>query len=190
MKISINTFSKGLQIIFVLICTNCVSETQLDLETILSQEREDLAIMQIDEYLNKKSEYGDKINRLNSFQKTLIWVENLEREVNNGGFDQFYRNSSGDYAIETVGALERIGANQTAQIVKQANAVFSNGLVPKNRKERWLVLNEIPESDKKKWELLNDKFYRPNKDTGKMETDNTAHLLIEYVKKNKQKFQN
>ena len=48
-----------------------------------------MIVMEIDTYLNKKCEYGEKIDRLNESQKILLIVENLEREINNGGFHQF-----------------------------------------------------------------------------------------------------
>ena len=69
-------------------------------------DREDMIVMEIDSYLNEKSKYGEEIEKLNSSQRVLLIIENLEREINNGGFDQFYWNSSGDYAMETINALK------------------------------------------------------------------------------------
>ena len=43
-------------------------------------------------------------------------VEDFEAEVNNGGFDQFFFNSRGDFSIESLEALELIKANKTAAI--------------------------------------------------------------------------
>jgi hypothetical protein len=48
--------------------------------------------MEIDSYLHKKSEYGEKIENLNSSQRASRFVENSEHEINNGGFNQFYFN--------------------------------------------------------------------------------------------------
>jgi hypothetical protein len=52
---------------------------------------------------------------------TVWW---FEAELNNGGFDQFFFNSRGNYAAQTIAALERIGASTTANIVKRACAMF------------------------------------------------------------------
>ena len=60
----------------------------------------------------------------------------LELEVNNGGFDQFFWNSAGDYARETVDALEAIGAVKFADLVRRAIAVFPGGDPPRDRDER------------------------------------------------------
>ena len=39
-------------------------------------------------------------------------VDELEAEINNGGFDQYFFNSAGDKAAEAINALEAIGANK------------------------------------------------------------------------------
>jgi hypothetical protein len=48
---------------------------------------------------------------------TVWW---FEAELNNGGFDQFFFNSAGDYTSQTIVALERIGASSCAAIVRRA----------------------------------------------------------------------
>ena len=68
-----------------LFSTNASPKTKFNLDKVLKLERLDMAIMEIDSYLNKKSEYGEKIEKLNESQKTLLIIENLEREINNGG---------------------------------------------------------------------------------------------------------
>ncbi len=51
----------------------------------------------------------------------LTWV--VETEVNNGGFNQYYFNTSGMFASEAVGAFEYFGANKHAAVMKEANEV-------------------------------------------------------------------
>jgi hypothetical protein len=43
-------------------------------------------------------------------ERIVLCVENLEGEVNNGGFDQYFFNSEGELPRETPAALEAIGA--------------------------------------------------------------------------------
>ncbi|QSX31187.1 DMP19 family protein [Shewanella cyperi] len=75
-------------------------------------------------------------------------IDALEAEINNGGFDQFFFNSAGDYTEETIQALVKIGANHTAHIVKKAASKFPNGMPPKDRDARQELLDEVsPESD-------------------------------------------
>jgi hypothetical protein len=63
---------------------------------------------------------------LTEAEQTVHCVDGLEREVNNGGFDQFFFNSSGNTALETIPALERLGAKH----------VFPGGRPSANRDER------------------------------------------------------
>jgi hypothetical protein len=57
-------------------------------------------------------------------ERVVYCLDALEREVNNGGFRQFFLNSSGDYSLDTPGALRTLGAVRVADIVEQALAVF------------------------------------------------------------------
>lgn len=52
----------------------------------------------------------------------MIWL--LEAEVNNGGFNQFYVNFSGQFYEFLPNALRLVGANQTAELTQRANDTF------------------------------------------------------------------
>ena len=74
-------------------------------------------------------------------------VEIVEGEVNNGGFDQFFYNSSGNNTAETIQALETIGAPKTADIIRRAAMRFKDGIPPKDRAERFQLMKlQFPES--------------------------------------------
>ena len=119
----------------------------------------------------------------------IVIINELEMEINNGGFHQYYWNSSGNYANEVIKSLLEIGAPKTAEIVKIANSEFSNGIVPKERDKRIEELNLIEKKAKEKWNSLDLKFYSPNKETGEYEVDLHSDLLIDYIKKNKLKIE-
>ncbi|GAA4272940.1 DMP19 family protein [Aquimarina gracilis] len=167
-------------LIILSLCFVYSNAQEFDLDKVLKIENQNTIVIKIASYLNKKSQYGKKIEKLNSSQKTFLIVENLEREINNGGFIQFYFNSSGDFSQETVKALLEIGAKKTAQIVKKANAAFKNGIVPKNRIERQNELILIEKKAKKNWDQCDSEFYQYH--------DNLTKLLITYVIKNKTEF--
>jgi hypothetical protein len=58
---------------------------------------------------------------------SAIWA--VESEVNNGGFSQYFFNSSAESASFVAEALETIGAPKTADICKRAiTAAFPDGL--------------------------------------------------------------
>ena len=55
-------------------------------------------------------------------EKYVLAVEALEREVNNGGYSQFFSNSSSEWAGTIVAALRAIGCPKTADITDKAVA--------------------------------------------------------------------
>jgi len=62
-------------------------------------------------------------------QKVFTAVWEVESEVNNGGFAQYFSNESAESAPFVVEALETIGASQTAAICRRAIlTAFPNGL--------------------------------------------------------------
>jgi hypothetical protein len=53
-------------------------------------------------------------------EHTLLAIMALEREVNNGGYHQFFANSSRKYALTVVPALESIGCHTTGALTQKA----------------------------------------------------------------------
>ena len=89
--------------------------------------------------LCRRCDYGEEIKRLLDAERTIYLVLCLEGEVNNGGFSQFFYNSSGKFASETAVALRDIGALNVAEIYERARAPL--GELPQNDTERSDVLN-------------------------------------------------
>ena len=56
---------------------------------------------------------------LSAPERVVLAVEALEREVNNGGYGQFFLNEP-EHAHEIVRALNQIGAHETTRITEQA----------------------------------------------------------------------
>jgi hypothetical protein len=67
-------------------------------------------------------------------------VIDLEDEVNNGGFHQYFNNSSGDKTAETIEALEAMGAPIVADILRRAAFKFPGHMPPNDRTQRLEVL--------------------------------------------------
>lgn len=156
-------------------------EEVFNLKDLLNKNDPSKMIKTLDQRLLEASNNGVKVDHLSDCQKTFLLVENLEREVNNGGLRQFFWNSSGNFAHETVEALKTIKATKTANLLSRANATFPNEIVPKNRMERQetqlLYEKKIePELDK-----LDQQFYQYS--------DNLSDLLISFVKDHQKDFE-
>ena len=61
---------------------------------------------------------------LNHEERVVVAVEALEREVNNGGYSQFFVNSSRRYTPFIAEALRAIGCPKTAVLCEEAMAVL------------------------------------------------------------------
>jgi hypothetical protein len=85
-------------------------------------------------------------------------IDELEGEVNNGGFHQYFYNSAGDNTAETIPAVEAIGALHMADILRRAAAKFPGGMPLAERFARQDVLLELfPNSTA--FEDLDNEFY-------------------------------
>ena len=89
---------------------------KLDLEKLLSSDDTNGSIIELDNFIGELCSYGDEMDKLTEEQKLFYYNQCLEREINNGGFNQYFFNSSGDFAHKTIQSLQTIGANKTADI--------------------------------------------------------------------------
>ena len=138
------------------------------LDRLLTSENINSSIIDLDEFICNLCKYGDKIERLSEPQKLFYFNQALEKEVNNGGFDQYFCNSGSENAYETLLALKSIGANKTAAILQKAID---------------LVLKLVEEAK----EVPDDAFDKLDKEFLSYQ-ENLNVLNIEFVKKNKDFF--
>jgi hypothetical protein len=129
----------------------------------------------IELYLNlcQKCNYGENMQAINEHERVVYVTQLLEAEVNNGGFDQFFRNSSGNLSKEIVAAFTRIGAVKTAAICEKAISVFPSP-VPATQEERNRLLTEETEAILDKYD---DEFYHSE--------ENLDALNKQYIKEYK-----
>lgn len=159
---------------------NNQGDNKPDIDTLLSSPDTNNAIIEIDNYVCKLCSWGDTLDRLTEPQKNFYFNQNLEREINNGGFNQFFFNSSGDFAHETISSLRTIGADKTADILQNAIDQFPGSAVPNDRVKRQEVLEQIEDTANEVWEQLDQAFYKYE--------DNLNDLNIDYVKRNRSSF--
>jgi len=83
----------------------------------------------------------------------------LEGQVNNGGFNQYFFNSSGEYAHETLNGLKEINAPKMANILNEAIEVFPIAPIPKDTEKRRTLMEDLPENISDRWDMLDHNFY-------------------------------
>ena len=91
-------------------------------------------VVAMTEHLDNKTQYGEDMSALSEAERIFYITQTLEMEVNNGGFSQFFYNSSGNFSNELVGAFTAIGANATAAICQKAISAFGRD-IPVDRDE-------------------------------------------------------
>ncbi len=91
-------------------------------DQLLALEREyriDSLVVAFQQALDQKSARQGE-SSLSEEECVILAIEALESEVNNGGYRQFFENSSREYAPIIVQSLKRIGCATTAAITQQA----------------------------------------------------------------------
>lgn len=121
----------------------------------------------------KREQQGD--SSINEIEWTILAIESLEREVNNGGFDQFFTNISYEFVPTIVDFLEKISCHKTAAIVKKAiEALGLEKLDFDSIEER---VNADDEALKITLNNCDNEFYKY--------PDDIESRLFEYIKENR-----
>lgn len=148
-----------------------------EIEKALQLDRETDVVLKIGEIIWRKTEKSDdSFSNLTEVERVFIYVDMLEGQVNNGGFDQFFFNSSGDYAHEILTAYKQIKAYRTVELIEKAIDLFPSLPIPKDTEARRQIMLGINESISNEWDKLDNKFYQYE--------DNIAKLLIDYIRRN------
>ena len=96
-------------------------------------------------------------------EKIFYSVWWLDADVNNGGFDQYFFNSYSDHVTDAARGLDLIGAPVTAEIVRNAIAVFPAPGPSADRDLRQEQLARLSDDDQAKLEALTSAFFeRPH----------------------------
>lgn len=145
-------------------------------------ELEDKTKFLIDMFMRlcEKSNYGENLDVLTAEEQVFYINNELEQEVNNGGFSQYLSNSSGNYAHRVKDCLRTIGAHKTAEICQNAFSAFGQP-IPTDREERFDFLEEY-ETDKVA-EILSkcdERFYKYE--------DDLEALNYNYIKSHREQF--
>jgi len=91
----------------------------------------------------------------------LVWW--LQAEASNGTLHQYFYNSTGDSAAQTLTALERLGAKRAHTILGNAIAAFGVSGYTSNREERIKRLTSIP-NQYEVFQGLTDKLFDESED--------------------------
>lgn len=138
---------------------------------IINNKNDNDPILRILEIIQKKCNHGEKMDVLSKGERLIYLMGDLEGEVNNGGFSQYFFNSSGKYADETILILKEIGAKYTSSLLEEAKKIYKSGPTNDGRDEPEV---DLTDSQEEKLNELDNKFYEYK--------DNLNELQITYIK--------
>jgi Domain of unknown function (DUF4375) len=116
-------------------------------------------------------------DELEPAEKALVGTWELVNEVYNGGFVQYFHNSSGAHAKPMVEVLQSVGAHQAADILQSAIAVAGPGTVWGDEPNYLTAIKSIPDDIKRQIKNLERNFYD--------ELDNIHLQLFGYLSKHR-----
>lgn len=117
--------------------------------------------------------FKEQMAELTKGQRAIYATTWCDAEVDNGGFHQFFSNSTGMLGPETVEGFRLIGMEDSAKAVEAVIAWAKFDPYPRERKERQTRMPDY-DSNKKKWnDEFSDQFYAANEG---MEAKQAAYI--------------
>ena len=110
----------------------------------------------------------------------MIWA--LEAEVNNGGYNQFYFNSSGQFYKYLPDALRLVGANKFADLTEKANKIFETENDKITKHQDGTIEGFSKSYDDNPLNDLDTEFYELYK------TENLQRIQVDFIRKNRNQF--
>lgn len=152
----------------------------MDIVDIWKIDNKAIFLIAMNSCISKKCNYGENITKLSSQERIFYVVMQLEAEVNNGGFSQYFYNSSGDWSNEVVKSYRAIGAIKVADICKKAITSFGAD-IPPNRDVREIFLNQFMNDEVNRiLDECDNEFYEYSEDL--------LNLNYQFIIKNKDSF--
>jgi hypothetical protein len=101
--------------------------------------------------------YSTGLGAMTEAERNVTLVNELQGEVNNGGFHQYFANSSGDCASRVLAASRAIDPG-LSKIVERALAPFPNSNPSEDRATRNAQMSSLS-NEWDAWSSLDDEFY-------------------------------
>jgi len=131
-----------------------------------------------------KKEY-ETVMSWNKSRQAIYMIWELEGEVNNGGYNQFYFNSSGQFYKHLPNALKFVGANRFADLTQRANVTFEKEN-PKITQRQDGTIEGLSESyENNPLNKFDDEFFNlyNKEDLQKIQVDFIRKHKIEFIDK-------
>ncbi len=129
---------------------------------------------------NKANE-NESFQNLSEQEKTFVFIDIFESEINNEGLYGFFYNTSGEFSHEVLQAFITIKAKETADILDKALRQFPELPVPKDIISRRQFMGKLQIEDLELWSNLELDLVNSKEDI--------VNLTIDYIKLHKTEFE-
>lgn len=102
--------------------------------------------------------YREGAAALNEAQRVIFLVVELDAMASMEGLPGFYDSATGELAAQCALALERIGATESARLIREANELFPDGTPQSDRATRREQLRTLPEETLKRLASIGSRF--------------------------------
>ncbi|WP_420573928.1 DMP19 family protein [Kordia sp.] len=138
-------------------------------------------------YENIKENLSNELQNIRKLTKGqqgfwATWI--LEGEVNNGGFNQFYFNSSGQFAEMAEKGFMMMGAKKHAELTSKANKIYLENKDKLTKFDDGTVENFSKSYENNPLNALDTEFYELGNE------ENFSELRIKYIRTHKNEFIN
>ncbi len=118
----------------------------------------------------------------NKSRQAIYMISQLQAEVNNGGYNQFYFNSSGQFAAALPEALKLVGATKFADLTQRANRTFEKEKSKITKDQDGTVEGFSKSYENNPLNKFDEEFYKFN------DAKNLQKIQVDYIRKNKKEF--
>jgi hypothetical protein len=129
--------------------------------------------------------FASQFNRANTKQRYLFAAYWCQSEVRNGGFHQFFWNSAGILAPESIVAFRAIKMPNAAHLIEKA-MMFFGPIYPRDRNKRIEMLNTYTKQnpkDQEPFDEFDDEFLRLlDEESGGFNLATDRYALLENMK--------
>jgi hypothetical protein len=118
----------------------------------------------------------------NKSRQAIYMISQLQAEVNNGGYNQFYFNSSGQFAAALPEALKLVGATKFADLTERANNTFEKEKSKITEDQDGTVEGFSKSYENNPLNKFDGEFYKLN------DVESLQKIQVDYIRKHKKEF--
>lgn len=127
---------------------------------------------------DKQSEQG--YGNMTESEQTVFCIDGFLREMENGGFVQFFHHEAGALSADTLAALERIKSKECHGLLDKVLGFFEARQVPSDEDDRIEAFDSIQDEFSDEISALDEKYFEL--------TENIVALTLSFVSKHLKDF--